>query len=105
MNIILSVILIYLGFYLLYLVSEKQRPKTLKSAWRCCAKNSKICKYIAYTMFFISIFCLCLNLGSGIGIVSFFIFATPLIFMIILYCNDLKAKDKSKSSRMHKHHP
>ncbi|EXD37808.1 hypothetical protein J500_0265 [Acinetobacter sp. 479375] len=42
--------------------------------------------------------------GTSIGFVSWWLFATPLVFALILYLNDLKPKadKRNQSSRVHK---
>jgi uncharacterized membrane protein YfcA len=99
MKVLISLSLIFFGFYLLYLTSEKQNSKTLKTSWKWCAENRKYSKIIAFGLFIFSITLLCVHFGIGIGSVSFFILATPLIFIIILYCNDLKQKNVAKAKK------
>ena len=94
---LISLLLILFGFYILYLCSEKQRAKTAKSKWSWWVAHLRFSKIFAFVLFALAIVLLCLKQGTSIGWVSFFIFSTPLIFILILYCNDLKPKTKIKS--------
>jgi hypothetical protein len=41
-------LLITFACYVLFLVSDKQRPKTQKSRWAKCAEHYQICRYLAF---------------------------------------------------------
>ncbi len=96
MIVLFSFILILNGMYLLHLLSRKQLEKRRKSRWVWL---------ITYKLFFKMFGVICLLIaglilmhlyGSSIGFVSWWIFATPLVFMLILSINDLKSKSVNK---------
>ncbi|RGD90589.1 hypothetical protein [Acinetobacter sp. SWAC57] len=95
---IITGILIALSCYILFLVSEKQRPKTHKSRWSKCAEHYQICRYFAFAVLAVALTLLIQYTGRGVGSVSFFIFASPILFILILCINDLKPKKTTKSS-------
>lgn len=100
MIILISLLLIMSGFYLLFLVSEKQRSKTLKTKLDWLVKNMLLTRIFSIGLFSVAIFLLCDHYGTSIGWVSFFIFASPLIFVLILYCNNLKQKVKTNTPKV-----
>lgn len=90
-------LLITFACYVLFLVSEKQRPKTLKSRWAKCAEHDQICRYIAFAVLAVALVILIQYTGRGVGSVSLFVFASPILFILILSINDLKPKKIAKS--------
>ena len=85
-------LLITFACYVLFLVSDKQRPKTQKSRWAKCAEHYQICRYLAFGVLATALTLLIQYTGRGVGSVSLFVFATPILFILILSINDLKPK-------------
>jgi len=89
--IILSLVLILVGMLLLYKCSSKQISK---------AKQQFVIRYqlqlkvLAYLCFLLAGSLLCLKYGSSIGFVSWWIFATPVTFLLVLWVNELKPVKK-----------
>lgn len=94
---ILIGLLILIACYILFLVSSKQRAKTQKSRWYKCAEHYNICRYSAFGLLLIALILLIQQTGRGVGSISLFVFATPILFALVLSINDLKAKNPSKS--------
>ncbi len=94
MNILFSFLFILLGTWGLYQVGEKQIKKTRLSRWSFLTIYPPITRLICLLLLSIAMFILIQKEGSSIGVVSFWIFATPLIFIFILYINELKPKQK-----------
>jgi len=91
---LVAFLLILLGMFLLYAVSAKHMEKTKKSRFHVLAQSAFITRSIALLCFFAACGSLTYIYGNSIGIVSWFIFATPLVFLLICTVNDLKAKAK-----------
>ncbi|MBJ9985021.1 DUF1634 domain-containing protein [Acinetobacter sp. S40] len=104
MSIIFGIVLIVMGMYILYVLSSKQLEKTKKSKLQFLAHNVKIMRIFAFILFLIAGLFFIAAYGSSIGFISWWIFATPLVFGIILYINDLKPKadNRHKPSRSHR---
>ncbi|MEB6665786.1 DUF1634 domain-containing protein [Acinetobacter vivianii] len=89
--ILLSLVLILVGMMLLYKCSSKQINK---------AKQQFVIRYqiqlkvLAYLCFLLAGSLLCLEYGSSIGFVSWWIFATPVTFLLVLWVNELKPVKK-----------
>lgn len=89
--ILLSLILILVGMMLLYKCSSKQITK---------AKQQFVIRYqiqlkvLAYLCFLLAGSLLCLEYGSSIGFVSWWIFATPVTFLLVLWVNELNPVKK-----------
>ncbi|MDH2048357.1 hypothetical protein [Acinetobacter johnsonii] len=90
-------LLITFACYMLFLVSDKQRPKTQKSRWAKCAEHYQICRYLAFGVLAVALILLIQFTGRGVGSVSLFVFATPILFILILSINDLKPKRTAQS--------
>ena len=90
-------LLITFACYVLFLVSDKQRPKTQKSRWAKCAEHYQICRYLAFGVLATALTLLIQYTGRGVGSVSLFVFATPILFILILSINDLKSKKTAQS--------
>lgn len=95
MNIVFSFLLILCAVYGLYRVSEKQIKQTLQSQWSFVALYPRTSRFICLMLMLLSTLLLIQQTGSSIGFISFWVFATPLIFFFILYINELSAKKKS----------
>ncbi|ENV60247.1 membrane protein [Acinetobacter sp. C15] len=91
---LIAFLLILLGMFLLYVVSTKQIEKTKKSRFHLLPRSASITRCIAWLCFLTACGSLTYIYGNSIGIVSWFIFATPLVFLLICTVNDLKTKAK-----------
>lgn len=93
MSFLLGWVLIVFGMALLYTVSHKQLEKFKKSRFAAFAKFVKSIRIVAFFLFFCAASCFVYHYGDSVGFVSWWLFATPLTFFIILYVNDLKDKN------------
>lgn len=93
-------ILTLLGRYLLFISTEKYRsPKSTGHFKSLAQKYYSLLRILAFLLFALSGFILIKKYGFSIGFVSWWIFATPLTFLLILWLNPLKpSKTSSKSS-------
>ncbi|WP_064191278.1 hypothetical protein [Acinetobacter baumannii] len=93
-------ILTLLGMYLLFISSEKYRsPKSAGHFKLFAQKYYSLLRILAFLLFALSGFILIKKYGFSIGFISWWIFATPLTFLLILWLNPLKpSKTSSKSS-------
>jgi len=91
--ILLSLILILVGMLLLYKCSAKQINKTKQAFF---IRYQILLKVLAYFSFLLAGSLLCLECGSSIGFISWWIFATPVTFLLILWVNELKPTQKLK---------
>lgn len=90
----ISFSLMLIAFFGFYLLSEKQRQKTQHSRFAWLLNNVKIYK-LACTMLCVVASCLLMwCYGGSVGFVAWWIFASPLLLMIILSVNDLKQTKK-----------
>lgn len=100
MSFLLGWMLIVFGMALLYMVSHKQLEKLKKSRFALLTKFVKSIRIFSFFLFFCAASCFIYHYGDSVGFVSWWLFATPLTFFIILYVNDLKDKNtKMKSKR------
>lgn len=80
-----------LGMYLLFISSEKYRsPKSIGYFKTLAPKSHSLLRISACLLFVLSGFILIKKNGLSIGFVSWWIFATPLTFALILLINPLK---------------
>ena len=91
--IILSLILTLIGMLLLYKCSAKQISKAKQQAF---IRYKTQLRVLAYLCFLIAGSLLCLEYGSSIGFISWWIFATPVTFVLVLSVNELKPTKKLK---------
>ncbi|MCH7313168.1 DUF1634 domain-containing protein [Acinetobacter sp. ANC 3882] len=89
--IILSLVLILIGMLLLYKCSSKQINKTKQPLFIRYQTHLKV---LAYVFFLLAGSLLCLKYGSSIGFISWWIFATPVTFLLVLWVNELKPSKK-----------
>ncbi|QNX32230.1 DUF1634 domain-containing protein [Acinetobacter seifertii] len=88
---IIVFILTVLGMYLLFISTEKYRsPKSTGYFKSLAQKYYSLLRISAYLLFVLSGFILIKKNGLSIGFVSWWIFATPLTFALILLINPLK---------------
>ncbi|MCU4412959.1 DUF3292 domain-containing protein [Acinetobacter sp. WU_MDCI_Axc73] len=101
MSIVLGIFLIVFGMYILFALSSKQIEKTKKSKLYFMTQHINMLRLFACLLFLIAGSLFIAIYGTSIGFVSWWLFATPLVFALILYLNDLKPKvDKRvKSSK------
>ena len=90
---------IWLASYLLFLCSAKQRIKITTNKHQKCIQFSiisyaKLSRFIALFLIILALAILCDQFGISIGIVSLWVFMTPVFFIFILWFNDLKNKTK-----------
>ncbi|MFJ1519529.1 DUF1634 domain-containing protein [Acinetobacter sp. ABJ_C1_1] len=92
-------VLTLLGMYLLFISSEKYlSPKSTGHFKLLAQKYYSFLRISAFLLFALSGFILIKKYGFSIGFVSWWIFATPLTFLLILWLNPLRAlKSSSKS--------
>ncbi|MFY5898291.1 DUF1634 domain-containing protein [Acinetobacter pittii] len=90
--ILIAFILILLGMYLLFMASEKYRsPKSTGHFKLLAQKFYRYFKIAAFILFGLCAFILIHEYKFSIGFVSWWIFATPLTFLLILLINPLKS--------------
>ena len=92
-------VLTLLGMYLLFISSEKYRsPKSTGYFKSLAQKYYSFLRISAFLLFALSGFVLIKKYGFSIGFVSWWIFATPLTFLLILWLNRLRASRSSSKS-------
>ncbi|ENW92201.1 hypothetical protein [Acinetobacter dispersus] len=91
--ILLSLVLTLIGMLLLYKCSAKQISKAKQQAF---IRYKTQLRVLAYICFLIAGSLLCLEYGSSIGFISWWIFATPVTFILVLSVNELKPTKKLK---------
>lgn len=91
--IILSLILTLIGMLLLYKCSSKQINKTKQQIFIHYQTQLRV---LAYLCLLLAGSLLCLEYGSSIGFISWWIFATPVTFLLVLSVNELKPTKKLK---------
>lgn len=96
MMFVLSFTLILSGMYVLHLLSSKQFEKTRKSKWVWLTQYTKVARLLSFVSFLIAGSLLIAQYGNSIGFISWWIFATPLVFSLILWVNDVKSKPEPK---------
>lgn len=92
MIILLACIISYFAFYLLYLSSDKQKKVVIQSRWAFITQRPRVFKALAFGVFFTTFILLGQHYSHSVAFVSFWIFATPLIFLLVLRNNQLKSK-------------
>ena len=96
---------IWLASYLLFLCSAKQRGKITANKHQQSIQfriisYAKLSRMIALFLIILTLVILCNQFGISIGIVSFWVFMTPIFFIFILSFNDLKNKTKHTKGRL-----
>lgn len=99
MSIVLGVFLIVFGMSILYVLSIKQIEKTKKSKFHFMTQHINILRLFACLLFLVAGSLFIAAYGTSIGFVSWWLFATPFVFGLILYINDLKPKAETKNKR------
>ena len=90
---------IWLASYLLFLCSSKQSVKITANKHKHpiqfrIISYAKLSRFIAFFLIILALAILCDQFGISIGIVSLWVFMTPIFFILILLFNDLKNKPK-----------
>ena len=90
---------IWLASYLLFLCSSKQSVKITANKHKHpilfrIISYAKLSRFIAFFLIILALAILCDQFGISIGIVSLWVFMTPVFFIFILWFNDLKNKTK-----------
>ncbi|MBF7691849.1 DUF1634 domain-containing protein [Acinetobacter pollinis] len=88
MTILIVFLGIYIGFYFLFLLNHKKQKPSF--AW--VYKYPKGFKLISITLFLLSFYLLVLRYGISVAFVSWWVFATPTILLLILLNNPMRAK-------------
>ncbi|HBU89079.1 DUF1634 domain-containing protein [Acinetobacter oleivorans] len=90
--IFIAFLLILLGMYLLFMGSEKYRSPKSRGHFKSIAqKYYRYFKIAAFMLFGLCALILIQHYKFSIGFVSWWIFATPLTFILILLVNPLKS--------------
>ncbi|MBF7686980.1 DUF1634 domain-containing protein [Acinetobacter rathckeae] len=92
MIILLACLISYFAFYLLYLSSDKQKKVIVQSRWAFIAKKPPAYKTLAVTLCITAFILLAQDYGYSVAFITWWVFATPLIFLLILRNNPLKSK-------------
>lgn len=90
----LCLIIMTIAFYGFYLLSEKQIKKTEHSIFSHLALHRSTYKKFCFVLCVLSAIGLMYIYGISIGAVTWWILATPLLLMIILWVNPLKKPPK-----------
>ncbi|WP_109441161.1 DUF1634 domain-containing protein [Acinetobacter haemolyticus] len=94
--IVTSLFLVLIGMFILYECSDKRLSK---SPYRHQINSFRfILRLAAFCVFLIAGALLCWEYGRSIGFISWWIFATPITFFLILWVNPLKQNKKRESS-------
>lgn len=83
-----------IAFFGFYLLSEKQRKKTQQSRFAWLLNNVKMYKLACIVLCIIASSLLMWCYNSSIGFVAWWVFASPLLLLIILSVNNLKRTEK-----------
>ncbi|ENW07735.1 hypothetical protein [Acinetobacter beijerinckii] len=88
--ILFSLFLILIGMFNLHRCSAKQINKAQSKNQQIFIHYRTHFRVVAYICFLLAGSLLCLEYGSSIGFVSWWIFATPVTFILVLWINELK---------------
>lgn len=86
---LLSFVLLIAAMFGFYLLSNKQRCVTQNSRWRWILQQPKRNQRICIGFCVLSALCLMWVYGVTVGFVSWWIFATPLLFILIFKLNQV----------------
>ena len=98
MMIMFSFAFIFLGLWVLHLLSSKQIAKTKQSSLHVLTQFPFISRGLAYLLFLSAAAILIDHYGISIGFVSWWIFASPVSLLLIMCINDLKKSSVKKRS-------
>lgn len=99
MMIFLGMICILLGMWCLHLLSSKQIDKTKRSLWHFLTHYPQYSRGFAYILFLIAAAIFIAIFGISIGFISWWLFASPVILLLILLINNLRKIDKPQKHR------
>lgn len=94
MNIIFSFLLILSAVFGLYKISQKHIQKTQQSQWSFLTIYPQATRFSCLILLFISTSLLMKQQGFSIGLMSFWIFSTPLLGLFIFSINPLRKPSK-----------
>lgn len=92
--IISSLLLTFIGMFLLYRSSAKQITKAKVTQQQFLKRFKTQISISAFVCFLVAVSLLCLKYGNSVGFISWWIFATPVTFMLVLLVNELKSNKK-----------
>lgn len=95
--IIFSLLLILMGMFILYKCSAKQISKAKPAQQQFLKRFKTQLRLSAFLCFLLAGSLLCLKYGSSIGFISWWIFATPITFLLVLWVNDVTKQPHKKS--------
>ena len=89
-----SLLLTFIGMFLLYRSSAKQITKAKATQQQFLKRFKTPISISAFVCFLVAVSLLCLKYGNSVGFISWWIFATPVTFMLVLLVNELKSNKK-----------
>ena len=89
-----SLLLTFIGMFLLYRSSAKQITKAKATQQQFLKRFKTQISISAFVCFLVAVSLLCLKYGNSVGLISWWIFATPVTFMLVLSVNELKPNKK-----------
>jgi cell division protein FtsW (lipid II flippase) len=89
-----SLLLTFIGMFLLYRSSAKQITKAKATQQQFLKRFKTQISISAFVCFLVALSLLCLKYGNSVGFISWWIFATPVTFMLVLLVNELKSNKK-----------
>lgn len=89
-----SLLLTFIGMFLLYRSSAKQITKAKATQQQFLKRFKTQISISAFVCFLVAVSLLCLKYGNSVGFISWWIFATPVTFTLILLVNELKSNKK-----------
>lgn len=89
-----SLLLTFIGMFLLYRSSAKQITKAKATQQQFLKHFKTQISISAFVCFLVAVSLLCLKYGNSVGFISWWIFATPVTFMLVLLVNELKSNKK-----------
>ncbi len=92
--ILFSFLLTFIGMFLLYRSSAKQITKAKATQQQFLKRFKTQISISAFVCFLVAVSLLCLKYGNSVGFISWWIFATPVTFMLVLLVNELKSNKK-----------
>ncbi|MDH0030280.1 MULTISPECIES: DUF1634 domain-containing protein [unclassified Acinetobacter] len=95
--IIFSFLLILMGMLILYKCSTKQITKAKPTQQQFFNRFRTQLRLAAFLCFLLAGSLLGFKYGSSIGFISWWIFATPVTFLLVLWVNDVTKQPQKKS--------
>lgn len=94
MTLLLALFMLFACFYGFYLSSSKQLAKTLSSNKAFLVKYPLLLRLFCSLLFISATYFIIRSYHLSIGFISVWIFASPILFFMILTINDLKPNGK-----------